>query len=50
MTNANGHANGQTVTAIAAGPGKQVTMTATKLVGAGTSRSTSEFSPCRATP
>jgi parallel beta-helix repeat protein len=49
-TNNNGFVNGQTVTAIAAGSGKQVTMTATKLAGAGTSRSTSEFSPCRATP
>src|SRR4051812_32315110 len=49
VTNANGFVNGQTVTAIAAGAGKQVTMTATKLVGAGTSRSTSEFSPCRLT-
>jgi hypothetical protein len=27
----------------------QVTMTATRTVGGGTSRSTSEFSPCRAT-
>jgi parallel beta-helix repeat protein len=49
-TNNNGHINPTTTaTAIAAGAGKQVTMTATKLVGAGTSRSTSEFSPCRAT-
>ncbi len=49
-TNNNGHINMRTdATAIAAGAGKQVTMTATKLVGAGTSRSTSEFSPCRAT-
>jgi parallel beta-helix repeat protein len=48
-TDANGHVNAKTVTAIAAGAGNQVTMTATKLVGAGTSRSTSEFSPCRAT-
>jgi parallel beta-helix repeat protein len=48
-TDANGHVNDKTVTAIAAGAGKQVTMTATELVGAGTSRSTSEFSPCRAT-
>ncbi len=48
-TNNNGHVANQTVTAIAAGAGKQVTMTATKLVGAGTSRSTSEFSPCQAT-
>jgi parallel beta-helix repeat protein len=47
-TNANGFVNGQTVTAIAAGVGKQVTMTATKLQGAA-SRSTSEFSPCRLT-
>ncbi len=48
-TDANGHIDGSTVTAIAAGAGMQVTMTATKTVGAGTSRSTSEFSPCRAT-
>jgi len=49
-TNNNGVINLRTdATAIAAGAGKQVTMTATKLVGAGTSRSTSEFSPCQAT-
>lgn len=48
-TDANGHVDGSTVTAIAAGLGVQVTMTATKTVGAGTSRSTSEFSPCRTT-
>jgi parallel beta-helix repeat protein len=48
-TNANGDVDGSTVTAIPPGAGKQVTMTATKLVGAGTSRSTSEFSPCEAT-
>jgi len=48
-TDANGHVDGSTVTAIAAGAGVQVTMTATRTVGAGTSRSTSEFSPCRAT-
>jgi hypothetical protein len=48
-TDANGHVDGSTVTAIAAGAGVQVTMTATRTVGGGTSRSTSEFSPCRAT-
>jgi parallel beta-helix repeat protein len=48
-TDANGHVNDKTVTALAAGAGKQVTMTATELVGAGVSRSTSEFSPCKAT-
>jgi len=47
-TDANGHVDGQTVTAIAAGVGKQVTMTATELSGVA-SRSTSEFSPCRLT-
>jgi parallel beta-helix repeat protein len=47
-TDANGHVNAKTVTAIAAGAGKQVTMTATELAGVA-SRSTSEFSPCRAT-
>ena len=48
-TNNNGDVDGSTVTALAAGAGKQVTMTATKLVGAGTSRSTSELSPCEPT-
>jgi parallel beta-helix repeat protein len=47
-TNANGDADGSTVTAIAAGAGKQVSMTATELAGVA-SRSTSEFSPCEAT-
>jgi parallel beta-helix repeat protein len=49
-TNNNGFVNNQTVTAIPAGAGKQVTMTATRLTGpGGASRSTSEFSPCQAT-
>ena len=50
-TDANGHADGTTVTAIPAGSGKSVSMTATRLVGANQlARSTSEFSPCRVTP
>lgn len=45
-TNANGFVHADTRTAMPAGAGKQVSMTATRVVGAGTSRSTSEFSPC----
>jgi parallel beta-helix repeat protein len=50
-TDANGHADGATVTATPAGSGKWVSMTATRLNGANqVARSTSEFSPCRVTP
>jgi hypothetical protein len=49
-TNANGDVDGTTTTAIPPGLGKHVSMTATRLVGAGlTARSTSELSPCELT-
>ena len=49
-TNANGDADRTTTTAIPAGLGKHVSMTATKLVGANlVARSTSELSPCELT-
>jgi hypothetical protein len=46
-TDANGDADDTTTTALPAGVGKHVSMTATRLVGAGlVARSTSELSPC----